>query len=128
MNVASTSTTRSPSRGNMARYANIILGVWLFISAFAWTHSSAQMTNTWIVGVIGVIVAGVAAFAAPQARYLNTLLAVWLFISSFALPTVSSGTIWNNVIVSILMFVFSLMPSTTETTGHGLLHRRTAGV
>lgn len=92
------------------RALNVILGIWLFISAFAWPHSQAQMTNTWILGVLAVIFALVAT-RAPQVRYLNTLLAIWLFISAFALPRVSVGTVWNNVIVAILLFVFSLVPS-----------------
>jgi hypothetical protein len=28
------------------RVANIVLGIWLFLSAFLWLHSAAQMTNT----------------------------------------------------------------------------------
>jgi hypothetical protein len=92
------------------RVANIVLGIWLFLSAFLFSHSVAQMTNTWIVGVFIVIFA-LSSIYAPQARYLNTALAVWLFISAFALPSVSIGTVWNNVIVALLVFVFSLMPS-----------------
>lgn len=98
------------------RVLNLILGVWLFISAFLWAHSQAQMTNTWILGVLAVIFALVSMYAAPQARYLNTILAIWLFISAWALPRVSVGTVWNNVIVAILMFIFSLMPSARTRT------------
>jgi hypothetical protein len=109
-------STGTVNRGSMnsswPRVLNIILGVWLFISAFAWPHTMAQRTNTWIVGVLEVIFA-IAASYVIQARYLNTLLAIWLFISAFALPTMNVGTIWNNVIVAILTFVLSLMPSTT---------------
>jgi hypothetical protein len=120
MNV--TSNIRSPSKPNWARILNVILGVWLFISAFAWPHTSAQFTNTWILGVLAVIFALVAAYAAPQARYLNTLLAIWLFISAFALPRLNVGTVWNNVIVAILMFIFSLVPSEGGRYGR-LMHR-----
>ena len=38
-----------------ARIVNLVLGIWLFISAFVWPHSTAQMTNTWILGVLTVI-------------------------------------------------------------------------
>ena len=68
-----------------ARIVNIILGIWLVVSAFLWPHSYAQMNNAWIVGVLCVAFALVA-MRVPEARYLNTLLAVWLFISVWALP------------------------------------------
>src|SRR5579883_2620360 len=95
---------------NAARILNVVLGVWLFISAFAWPHTYAQMTNTWVLGVLCVIFAIVAMFV-DQARYLNTLLAIWLFISAWALPTESPGTVWNNVLCSIAIFIVSLIPT-----------------
>jgi hypothetical protein len=92
-----------------ARFVNIVLGIWLFISAFIWPHSYAQMTNTWILGVLCVAFALIA-MRVPEARYLNTILAVWLFISVWALPSISVGTQWNNAIVAILIFFVSLAP------------------
>lgn len=116
-----TVTTGRPAAtdGTWARIINIALGVWLFISAFIWQHTSAEMTNTWILGVLAVVFALLAAYVFVQARFLNTLLAIWLFISAFALPHVSAGTVWNNVIVAILMFVFSLIPSGTQPMHFG---------
>jgi hypothetical protein len=102
--------------GSTARILNIILGVWLFISAFIWQHSAAQQTNTWILGVLAVVFALVAMYAAAQARYLNTILAIWLFISAFALPRISVGTVWNNVLVAIAIFALSLVPGGAERT------------
>ena len=87
-----------------ARIANVVLGVWLFISAFIWAHTQAQMTNTWIVGALCAIFA-LAAMRAPQARYVNTALAIWLFISVWVLPTMSAATLWNNVLVAIAVFI-----------------------
>ena len=90
-----------------SRYLNIIVGVWLFISAFAWRHSAAQFTNTWI---MGIVVAAIAALALtwPTIRYLNTLAGAWLIMSAFALPTITAGTRWNNFIVGIVVVVLSL--------------------
>lgn len=96
------------------RVANVILGVWLFVSAFIWPHTYAQMTNTWILGVLCVIFA-VVAMRVPQVRYLNTVLAIWLFISAWALPSMSTGTRWNNVLVAIAIFFFSLAPGYLES-------------
>jgi hypothetical protein len=93
-----------------ARILNVLLGIWLFVSAFCWPHSLAQLTNTWILGVVCVAVALVAT-RFEQVRYLNTLLGIWLFISAFALHGTSQSTEWNNVLVAIAIFVVSLTPS-----------------
>jgi hypothetical protein len=109
-------------QGAPPRIINVILGVWLFISAFVWPHTASQMTNTWVCGVLAVIFALVA-MAVPWVRYLNTLLAIWLFISAWALPSVSPGTIWNNVLVAIAIFIVSLVPSVPTTTAPGFFGR-----
>jgi hypothetical protein len=89
---------------------NLALGVWLFISAFAWPHAQAQLTNTWILGVLCVIFA-IVAMAVPAARYLNTALSIWLFVSAWVLPSLNTATLWNNVLVAIAIFIVSLVPS-----------------
>jgi hypothetical protein len=91
-----------------ARTLNVLLGVWLFISAFAWPHNQAEMTNTWILGVLCVIFALVAT-RVEWVRYANTVLAVWLFVSAFALHPASHATVWNNGLVAIAIFVISLL-------------------
>jgi hypothetical protein len=101
------------ARGNPLRVLNVVLGAWLFISAFAWPHAQAQMINTWILGILTVVVALVAT-AVPSARYVNAMLAVWLFISAWALPS-GRGTTWNNVLVAIAIFVVSLARPGTST-------------
>jgi hypothetical protein len=94
----------------VARVVNVIVGIWLFISAFVLPHTYAQFTNTWILGILTVVFALVAVRFAPV-RYLNTLLAIWLFISAFALSGNFYGTVWNNAIVAIVIFVISLIPA-----------------
>lgn len=96
-----------------ARWVNIVLGVWLFISAFLWSHTPAERTNTWILGALCVIFA-VIALSAPAARWLNTALSIWLFISVWALPHQSLATMWNNAIVAIVVFAASLVPGAGE--------------
>jgi hypothetical protein len=97
----------------VARALNILLGVWLFLSAFLWQHTDAQRSNTWICGVLCVAFALVA-LGVGVVRYLNTLLAIWIFISAFALPSISVGTVWNNALVAVAMFVLSLVPTTAS--------------
>ncbi len=106
------------SGGVGARVANIVLGVWLFISAFVWLHSYASRTNTWICGLLAVAFA-VWALWAPAARWLNTALSIWLFFSTLVIFHANVGTLWNNIIVAILVFAFSLVPSNAMTRRAG---------
>lgn len=102
---------------NVPRVLAVIVGIWLFISAFIWVHTSAQMTNTWILGALCVIFALVAMYAVPQVRFLNTLLAIWLFISALVLPTTMAGTQWNNILCAIAIFILSLIPGIKTVGG-----------
>ena len=95
-----------------ARLMTIALGIWLFISAFVWTHSSQQFANAWIVGLLLVGV-GALAIRMERARYACTALAVWLFFSNWLLPTEYDATAWNNIIVSLAVFVASLAKERT---------------
>lgn len=101
--------------GAWPRWINLVLGVWLFISAFIWPHTESAQTNTWIVGVL-IAAAAIWAMFTPQVRWLNTVLAIWLFVSTLVIPHVTTGTVWNNVIVAIVVFLVSLMPSGASTT------------
>jgi hypothetical protein len=108
-------TTPTPStssaaanRGAGARMVTVVAGIWLFISAFLWPHSDASRANSWIVGLL---MAGIALLATrtPSMRFVNTALAVWLFASTLTLFHVRMGTVWNNVIVAIVVLVSSLV-------------------
>ncbi len=101
------------SNARSVRWINVVLGVWLFISAFIWEHTTAERTNTWILGVLCVVFALVA-MGQATARYLNTILAIWLFISVWALPHDNVGTQWNNALVAIAIFIVSLVSSPRE--------------
>src|SRR5262245_32659605 len=96
-----------------ASYGNIVLGAWLFISAFLWQHSQAQFTNTWVMGII-VTAAALISLSVPAFRYVNTAAGLWLIISGFTLNRHTAGTAWNNVIVGVLVFLISLVPSASE--------------
>ncbi len=101
------------NNSQVARGINILLGIWLFISAFIWPHTAAERANTWIMGILCVLFALIAT-GVSTARWLNTALAVWLFISVWALPHDNAGTAWNNVIVAIVVFFVSLIPGSGE--------------
>lgn len=111
-------TRNAVDAGAWPRWVNLVLGAWLFISAFIWPHTASSQANTWIVGAL---MAGAAIWAmfAPPVRWVNTVLAIWLFISTFFIPHVTTGTVWNNAIVAILVFLVSLVPSGVSRTSSG---------
>ncbi|MCI0571238.1 MAG: hypothetical protein L0Y66_10835 [Myxococcaceae bacterium] len=114
----------SAARGVGARVVNLGLGVWLFLSAFLWPHTPASRTNTLMVGALAVTF-GLWALRAPMARFLQTTLSLWLFFSTLALFPIGRTTLWNNLVVSVLMFVASLIPG--RSTGPRARAPRSAG-
>lgn len=95
---------------SMPRWINIAIGAWVFLSAFLWPHSGAQYSNALVIGAATVVTAAIG-LRIPSLRYLNVALAIWLFVSSWFIPTLSSGTMWNNVIASIAILIAALQPS-----------------
>lgn len=108
-----------------ARYANVLLGSWLLLSAFLWPHSPEQFTNTVVVGFLCAVLALLAA-AVPPVRFVNVGLTGWLFVSAFVLPTYRTATVWHNAIAALLMLVVALTgksvsPPRRRATGAGVL-------
>jgi hypothetical protein len=98
---------QSPQAGwPMPRMINVLLGVWLFVSAFLWAHATPEQTNTAVLGALCVLFALIGT-AVPWARYLNSLLAIWLFVSAWAIPVERIATTWNNALVAIAIFIVS---------------------
>jgi hypothetical protein len=94
------------------------------ISAFLWQHVYAQRVNAWLVGILIALIA-LASMSAPSIRFLNTILAAWLFISPWILHGARRGTIWNNVLVALVVFCLSLYqdPSSSATRATGAERR-----
>lgn len=110
-----------------ARYANVVLGIWLFLSAFIWPHYSSSQTNTWIVGLL-IAAAGLIALRNTNVRFANTALAVWLAVSTLFFWPAVVATYWNNLIVAVFVFALSLVAgggrNAPGTTGYGTTGRR----
>lgn len=102
--------TRSPLHGCWPRYASALLGAWLIISAFAWSHAPALRTDTWLVGALIVTFALSAVISGPL-RLVNAALAIWLLFSTFMFRQLAMGTLWNNAIVAVLVFVLAMIPN-----------------
>jgi hypothetical protein len=108
------------AEGTWARSLNVLLGAWLFVSAFAWQHGQAANANTWI---CGLLVIGFALWALwmPTMRWWNTLIGAWVVFASFFLHHRSAVTQWNNIVLGVLILAISLVPSEPlpDRTGTG---------
>ena len=102
-------------------WVNLIIGIWLIVSAFVLPHTLGAETNTWIVGIL-IATAALWSMFAPGLRFADTILAIWLFFSTLGFP--HDASVWNNVIVSIVVFLVSLVPIIPTTTPR--LRRATA--
>jgi hypothetical protein len=91
-----------------ARIVTVLIGTWLFLSAFAWPHSPAQGMTTLICGVLTVLSALVAIFQ-PRFRYLTATIGVVLFVASLATAVRYDRTFWHNAVIAIGIFVLALM-------------------
>ena len=98
------------------RYANLVLGSWLFISAFAWPHSRDACAAAWISGAMIAMNAFAAIWASP-ARIFNVVLAgialAWQVAAASHEPTARV----NAMVVSGLVIVLSLVP---PSRGHAV--------
>jgi hypothetical protein len=104
----------SDPRSKPPRWYNAVLGGWLLVSAFLWHHGPAQFHNTWVLGIV-IVVLSLLATAVPWTRYLNVLAALWLFVSTLVLPRANPGTTWHNCLIALAVL------------GSALNARRTGG-
>lgn len=93
-----------------ARVANLVLGLWLQISAFAWSHTDEARFSAWLPGLLISIVA-LLSMSAPPMRRLNGALGFWAAIWGAVAAGSDRLTYWNGVLVGLLVLVFSLVPS-----------------
>jgi hypothetical protein len=112
-------TVASGAIGRAPRAFNLVLGVWLLISAFAWPHPRWQLLNTAIPGMAIVVFALVACLA-PRVRYLNTVLSAYLLVSAWCSPTntlAEIATQANNMFVGLWIFLVSVLHDDLAGTG-----------
>jgi hypothetical protein len=95
-----------------ARIANMSLGLWLFLSAFAWPHTPVQMVNAALVGLFISLTAMAAWTTGPplRLRLFNAALGLWLLVTATAFPSESRATVTNSLIVGVLVFFVALIP------------------
>ena len=95
------------------RWVNLIVGLWLIVSAFVWPHNTVQLVNALLVGT-GCAVAAVYATRTPHFRYVNVGLGLWLYASGWFVPVAQTATLNNHAIVSAIMVLIALVPNRSE--------------
>lgn len=91
------------------RYANILIGVWFVVSAFAWPHSRDACAAAWISGAMIAMNAFSAIWASPV-RYFNVLLGALSLAWQAAAATHEPMARINGIVGSALVIAFSLVP------------------
>ena len=100
------------------RWVSLVIGAWVFISAFVWPHTVGERADTWILGAL-IFLTSIGAMYAPGVRFLNTLFAVWLFFATLIIGHTQPGTVWSNCIAAVIVFIMSLIPSHSTTVPAG---------
>jgi hypothetical protein len=93
-----------------ARTLNLMLGLWLFFTAFALPRTAPSLTNAWIVGILASVFAVAGMLRRERLRFVNTALSAWLLASAFVLPQRSGLAVRSDVVVALGMLIASLVP------------------
>jgi hypothetical protein len=101
--------SRSRLANAWPRYANMLLGVWLFVSAFAWPHSRDACAAAWISGAMITMNAFAAIWASPT-RFFNVLLGGMALGWQATAAADQPAARLNGIIVSGLVIALSLVP------------------
>jgi len=90
-----------------APWLTVVLGAWLLASIYMWPHSIASVTNTGLVGILTIAIALVSLYVA-WTRWMNVVLGAWLTASTLVIEHAVIPTMWNNVLVGLLVILASL--------------------
>ena len=111
----------------LALILNLVLAIWLFVSAFVMPHSPVTAWNAMIVALFAAAVS-LLAWAAPGRpglRHGTSLAAIWLVMEVMLLPHVALTTIFGEVLAAMgFAAVALLIPAPhrhhdTHTPAHG---------
>jgi hypothetical protein len=118
-------TTAPRSQVSTASGLNLLVAIWLFISAFVVTAYSPMVTNNILVGIAVFILAAIRAGGAYDQGWLswvNALLGVWTIVSPWAVmggtqTGPSQATIISNVITGAAIVVLGCWSALASTAG-----------
>jgi len=96
------------------RILNVLIGTWLFVSAFMWPHSPLEAAFTMACGGLSVVFA-LATIYYRGFRYVNAGLSALLFVSTIVVSAWRGPTMWHNAVIAIALFVLALFDGTSES-------------
>ena len=86
------------------RIFNILMGLWLFASAFVLPQGRVQFASTAICGALAALFAALTSYN-QRSRYLTAAVGALVVVLAFALHPLGSGTFWHNGIIGISIAV-----------------------
>ncbi len=87
-----------------ARIFNILMGVWLFVSAFVFSQSRVGVATTAICGALTALFAALTSYDA-RSRYLTAAVGVLVVVLALAAHPVGSAAFWHNGVMGISIAV-----------------------
>lgn len=91
--------------GMAAPVLSVLLGLWLFVSAFALHRPPGQFVVTALLGIAAAVTAVVSIYA-RGARYVGLGIASLLFFTA-VLGGGSRAAVWHNVVIAAVMVIAS---------------------
>lgn len=110
-------THRDSTNGiSLAAGLSLLIGLWFFVSPWVYgSYHNPNSWNSWIVGAVMAIVAGIAmsSRSAANISWVNVVLAVWAFFSPWIYGyTGNTGRFINSLCVGVVMFVLNIAIAT----------------
>jgi hypothetical protein len=87
-----------------ARIFNILMGVWLFASAFVLPQSRVQLASTALCGALAALFAAFTNYDL-RSRYISAAIGALVVVLAFAIHPLGSATFWHNGIMGISIAV-----------------------
>lgn len=133
-NAATVGTMPADGQIRTASGLNVILGIWLIISAFVLAATAAAFWNSLLVGIFVLILAATRmsrpTVSTKPLGWTNAVVGIWLILAPFVLGYVTQAATWNSIAVGVLLLVFAAwsasLPRTMPTTGRTATTRTTA--
>lgn len=101
---------------------NILAGIWLIIAPFILRYSGTSYSrNDITIGIIVGIIALIRFFSPNTTNWLswvNVILGLWLIIAPLFFGAGITASIWNDVIVGIIIVAMSIWSTSSASQSH----------